>query len=315
MTTANQLILGALLNINAYAPGESLRAADSSTCLEVLNDLLDSWDNDRGQLYCINENTFNFVANQYQYTIGNYDAGQFAGTVTNGSPTITGVTVPSDMIARGDLTGTGIPTGTTILSTNSGLGTITMSANATLSPGPQQIRYTIPGDFKMSRPLRVMDSFTRINSGNSALDYPITMVSRERYIDIGLKSNPAPWPVALWYNPTMPLGTLSFYQSPSGGGELHLFTDVLLSNFALLTTDVRLPQGYSRMIKWCLAKELAPQFGKEWGISQENNMKAALANVKQMNRQPVPVAAFDPELLGTGHGYDAGWYLTGGFGR
>lgn len=313
MTTANQIILGALLNINAYAPGEALRSADAQNALDVLNDLLESWDNDRAQVYCTNENVFTFTANQYQYSVGNYDAGQFAGTVTNGSPTITGVIVPSDMIARGDLTGTGIPTGTTILSTNPGAGTILMSANATLSPGAQQIRYTIPGDFKMSRPLRVLDSFTRINTGSSALDYPITVTSRERYIEIGFKAIASPWPVAMWYNPTMPLGQLSFYQAPDGGGALHLFTDVLLTNFSTLTTDVRMPQGYSRMLKWVLAKELAPQFGKEWGITHEKNMANALMNVRQLNKQPVPVASFDPELFANTTHTDAAFYTNGGF--
>lgn len=312
MTTAQNLILGALVNINAYAPGESLRAADASNSLEVLNDLLESWGNDRAQVFCTNENLFTFVPGQYQYTIGNYDAGQFAGTVTSGSPTITGVTVPADMIARGDLTGTGIPAGTTIIATDAGLGTITMSANATLSPGIQQIRYTIPGEFKMPRPLRVLDSFTRINTSSSALDYPIRVTSRERYIEIGFKAITAPWPVAMWYNPTMPLGTLSFYQSPSAAGELHLYSDILLTNFALLTTDVRLPQGYSRMIKWELARELAPQFGKEWGTTQMLNLKMARDNVRQLNKQPVPVASFDGELMGGPH-TDASWILSGGF--
>jgi len=312
VTTANQLIFGALLNINAYAPGESLRAADSANSLEVLNDLLESWGNDRAQVYCTNEDVFTFTAGQYEYTVGNYDAGQFAGTVTSASPTITGVTVPADMIVRGDLSGTGIPTGTTILSTNPGAGTILMSANATLSPGVQQIRYTIPGDFKMSRPLRVLDSFTRINSGTAALDYPITVTSRERYIEIGFKAITSPWPVAMWYNPMMPLGMLSFYEAPQSGGELHLYSDVLLTGFPLLTTDVRMPQGYSRMIKWVLAKELAPQFGKEWSLPHENNMKAALMNVRQINKQPVPVASFDAELYGSGRN-DAGWINNGGF--
>ncbi len=313
MTTATQLITGGLLNINAYSPGEALRAADANTCLDVLNDLLESWDNDRGQLFCTNENVFTFTPGQYQYTIGNYDAGQFAGTVTSASPTITGVTVPSDMIANGDLTGTGIPAGTTILSTNPGAGTILMSANATLSPGLQQIRYTIPGQFKMPRPLRVLDSYTRINSGTSALDYPVIATSRERYIEIGFKAITAPWPVAMWYSPQMPLGQLNFYQAPSDSGELHLFTDVLLTGFSTLTTDVRMPQGYVRMIKWCLAKEIAPQFGKEWTATHNKNMSEALWNVKQLNKQPVPVAAFDAELYSGKGATDAGWILSGGF--
>jgi hypothetical protein len=312
MTTANDLILGALRFINVYAPGEALDSADSDDALETLNDLLDSWSTDQASIFASVENILTFTPGQYQYTVGNYDAGEFPGTVTSGSPTITGATVPSDMIANGDLTGTGIPDGTTILSFNSGAGTVTMSQNATLSPGAQQIGYTIPGDFKIERPLRVTDSFTRINTQGSGLDYPIQMISQERYIEIGFKAISAPWPIVAWYNPTMPLGNIYFYQNPSGGGELHLFTDTILSNLPNLTTAVSLPQGYSRMIKRMLGRELAPEYGAIWTPQMEKLTKEAYDYVKSLNQVPVPVAKYDTELI-QHQRTDAGWILYGGF--
>lgn len=312
MTTANDLIIGALRFINSYAPGESLDSADAEDALETLNDLLESWSTDQASVYASVENILTFTPGQYQYTIGNYDAGEFAGTVTNGSPTITGVIVPSDMVANGDLSGAGIPAGTSIVSFDAGLGTVTMSQNATASPGAQQISYTIPGDFKMQRPLRVTNSFTRINTQGAGLDYPIEIISQERYIEIGYKAISAPWPIVAWYNPTMPLGTIYFYQNPSGGGELHLFTDTILTNFADLTTDVRMPQGYSRALKRCLARDLAPEFGAAWTAQQERLAKEAYDNVKSLNQVPVPVAKYDSELI-QHQRTDAGWILYGGF--
>lgn len=312
MTTANDLILGALRFINVYAPGEALDSADASDSLETLNDLLESWSTDQASIYASVENVLQFTANQYIYTIGNYDAGTFAGTVTNGSPTITGVIVPADMTENGDLTGTGVPDGTYIVSFNSGAGTITMSANATLSPGAQQISYTIPGDFKLPRPLRVTDSFTRINTQGSGLDYPIQMISQERYIEIGFKAISAPWPIVAWYNPTMPLGTIYFYQNPSGGGELHLFTDTILTNLTTLTQEVVLPQGYTRMIKRMLGRELAPEYGAIWTPQMEKLTKEAYDMVKSLNQVPQPVAKYDSELCQQSR-TDAGWIMYGGF--
>lgn len=312
MTTANDLIIGALRFINSYAPGESLDSADAEDALETLNDLLESWSTDQASVYASVENILAFTPGQYQYTIGNYDAGEFAGTVTNGSPTITGVIVPSDMVANGDLSGAGIPAGTSILSFNAGLGTVTMSQNATASPGAQQISYTIPGDFKVQRPLRVTNSFTRINTQGAGLDYPIEIISQERYIEIGYKAISAPWPIVAWYNPTMPLGNIYFYQSPSGGGELHLFTDTILTNFVDLTTDVRMPQGYSRALKRCLAREIAPEYGALWTPQHERLAKEAYDMVKSLNQVPVPVARYDSELIQNSR-TDAGWILYGGF--
>jgi hypothetical protein len=311
-TTANDIITGALRFINQYAPGESLSSADAQDALETLNDLLESWSTDQASVFAAAENLFTYTPGQYEYTIGNYDAGEFAGTVTNGSPTITAATVPSDMVAGGDLSGSGIPEGTTILSFNSGANTVTMSANGTSSPGPQQIGYTIPGDFKMARPLRITNAFTRISTSGSGLDYPIEIVDQKRYVDIGFKAIQAPWPIVLWYNPTYPLGTVFFYQNPSGSAELHLYSDTLLEEFASLTQEVNLPQGYSRALKRALARDLAPEYGAIWTQQQEKLYKESYDFVKSLNSVPTPVANYDSELMQNPR-TDAGWILYGGF--
>lgn len=311
--TANDIITGALRFCNAYASGESLAADDAADALETLNDLLESLSTDQASVYASNEEVFSYVGGQYRYTIGNYDAGTFAGSVTNGSPTITGVIVPADMIANGDLTGTGIPDGTTILSFDAGLGTVTMSANATLTPGvPLQIAYTIPGDFKTERPLRITQAFTRITTQGSGLDYPIEIIDKGQYSRIGFKAISAPWPIALWYNPTVPLGELFFYQNPSGGGAVHLYTDTILSNLPDLTSQVVMPQGYNRFLKRKLARELAPEFGAIWTQQMEILAKEAEDYVKSLNSVPVEVSRFDSELL-QGNRADAGWIMYGGF--
>jgi hypothetical protein len=311
--TAESIITGALRFCNAYAPGESLAADDADDALETLNDLLESLSTDQGSVYSVNESVFSYVSGQYRYTIGNYDAGTFAGSVTNGSPTITGVSVPTNMLARGDLTGTGIPSGTTILSFNAGLGTVTMSANATVTPGtPLQIAYTIPGDFKTPRPLRITDAFTRITTQGSGLDYPIDIIDQGQYTRIGFKAISAPWPIALWYNPTVPLGEIYFYQNPSGGGEVHLFTDTILSNLATLTSQVVMPQGYNRYLKRKLARELAPEFGANWTQQMEKLAKEAEDYVRSLNSVPTPVSRYDSELT-QGARTDAGWIMYGGF--
>lgn len=310
--TPNDIITGALRFINQYAPGESLSASDADDALATLNDLLDAFSTDQFTVYASNENVFNYTSGQYEYTIGNYDAGQFAGTVTSGSATITSATVPSDMVAGGDLSGAGIPDGTTIVSFDAGLSTVTMSAQGTSSPGPQQIDYTIPGDFKMNRPLRINNAFTRLYTSGSGLDYPIEIVDQKRYVDIGFKAIQAPWPVVLWYNPTFPLGTLFFYQNPSDAAELHLYTDTILADLSSLTQEFNLPQGYSRFLKRALARELAPEYGSQWTQNQEKLYKESYDFVKALNSVPVPVANYDSCLM-QGNQTDAGWILYGGF--
>lgn len=312
-TTAQDLITGALRFINQYAPGESLSSSDSSDALSTLNDLLDSWSTDGISVYASNENTFTYTPGTYQYTIGNYDAGTFAGTVTSGSPTISSATVPADMVVGGDLTGSGIPAGTTILAFDSGANTVTMSANGTSSPGAQQISYTICGDFKMPRPLRITNAFTRIYTQGSGLDYPMEIVDQDRYVNIGFKAIQAPWPIVCWYNPTMPLGTLFFYQNPSSSATLYLYSDLILNQFSSLTDEINLPQGYVRALKRALGRDLAPEYGALWTPQQERLYKEAYDNVKALNAVPVPVANYDSSILVQANMTDAGFILYGGF--
>lgn len=310
--TVLQLITGALRFINEYAPGESISADDANDALQTLNDLMESWSTDDASVFASQESIFTFTPNKYQYTIGNYNAGTFAGTVISGSTLIINASIPLDMVINGDLSGTGIPSGTTILGFDTTANTITMSQTGTVSPGPQQISYTICGDFKIPRPLRISDSFTRITTQASGLDYPIEIVSQQRYVDIGFKGISAPWPIIAWYNETMPLGNIYFYQNPSTAGELHLFTDNILTSFDSLTQKVIFPQGYSRAIKRMLARELAPEYGAQWSPMQERLAKEAYDYIKSLNQVPLPVARYDSELL-TNQRTDAGWILYGGF--
>ncbi len=314
MTTANEIILSALKRCGSYSNGEPLAAADAADALETLNDMLDSWSTDQISIFASSESIFTFVPGQYQYTIGNYQSDNyFTGTLVSGSPVISGVTIPSDLVRRGDLTvnGTGVPAGTTILTV--GVNTVTMSANATATIAtPQQFHYTVPGDFKMQRPLRISKSFTRITTQASGLDYPIEMVSQDRYISIGYKAIPAPWPIICWYNPTMPLGNLYFYQSPSTAGELHLFTDNILTRFTDLDTSIMLPQGYARALKWMLAKELCAVNRYQLTDSIQMAARESWDFIKALNATPIPVANYDAGLIYNNR-TDAGWYLSGGF--
>jgi hypothetical protein len=311
-TTAQDLITGALKFINVYAPGESLDDADAQDALQTLNLLLESWSTTEASVFKSVENILQFTPGKYEYTVGNYDAGQFAGITTNGLDVITGVDVPSDMVVGGDLSGVGIPEGTTIVSFNSFTNTVVMSQNATVSFGPQQISYTIPGDFKIPRPLRIRQSFTRITTQASGLDYTITPIDEATYNRIGYKGIAAPWPIVMWYNPTFPLGTLKFYQNPSQAGELHLFTDNLLQSFTDLTEQVSLPQGYARALKFALGRELAPEYGAIWTPTMNALYNEAYNFIKALNKTPTPVSTYDAQIV-MPKTTDAGWIMYGGF--
>ena len=207
-TSASDLVLGGLLQINAYSPGQTLNQQVGSQVLQILNDMVDSLSTDQAFIYTQTENVLQWTPGQYQYTIGNPTASNtFGATAISGSNTLTGVTVSnltityglnaSGTLIGGSLTDTAgfIPAGTTIVSTTTN--TVTMSQNA-LASGTTNVSYTIPGNFAIARPLRVRNSFTRVTTSAAAgLDYFIDIISYERYNEIGLKTVPGPWPYVM----------------------------------------------------------------------------------------------------------------------
>lgn len=322
-TTALDIITGALLNINSYSPGETLANSDAQVALNVLNDLLDSLSTDQCFVYTQTETIFPWIAGQYQYTVGNPIGGTFVGTVTGGSPTITGIaTIPGNLILGGTLTDQGavIPSGTSLVPAPTtilaiGASTVTMSANASATPAinPDTMTYTVPGNIPMGRPLRFRDGFTRANtSGISNLDYSFQMISFDRYKEELLKNVQGPWPYVAAYQPTFPYGTLYVYPAPGSNYTAHLFTDLIINDFAATTTVYSMPQGYSRALKKLLALELAPNYGKTPSPLLITQAKEAKELIKSVNDTPVVTLKFD-SAIATSQVNDAGWITRGGF--
>lgn len=317
MTTASEIITDALMDINALGIGQTLPTANGALALRKLNDLLDSLSTDEDFVYTNNETVFTgWTAGQYKYTVGNPVGGSFTGTLVSGSPTISNVTVPSTLVANGDLTDLqgAVPAGTTVLSFNAVAGTITMSQNALFTVNPaENFTYTTPGDIKMQRPLRFNNSYTRItSSGNTGLDYWFDFISFERYNELGYKGIPGPWPIVAAVQPTFPLATLYVYPAPSQAGEVHLFTDLILSEFATMTTNVNLPQGYTRALKALLSLELAPSWGKSPSATLMRKAAEARAFIKALNASPVVTLRYDTDIVRSQQ-QDAGWIMNGGF--
>jgi len=383
-SSALDIITGALLNINAYANGETLAQQDANSALNVLNDLLDSLSTDKCFVYTQIETIVPWVPGKFQYSVGNYVGGTFTGYTTTGSPYITGAAVPAVIIANGDLTDiqAAVPAGTTVVSYSSGnnavaitftapptgssatlnanwtspsglylitfsdgelrsgnfvngatsctwspalIGTPTtsasvninyvkMSANATQTlTAADTFTYTIPGDIKMTRPLRFNNSFTRATTSAFAnLDYAFEFVSFDRYKEQLLKNIQGPWPYIAAYQPTFPLGTLYVYPAPGSSYTAHLFSDLILSEFANTTSVYTLPQGYTRALKKLLALELAPNYGKVPHPLLITQAKEAKELLKTLNDSPVVALKFD-SAIARSQSADAGWIIHGGF--
>lgn len=314
--TALDLIKGALRRVNAYQSGESIAPLDAQDCLDTLNDLFDSLSTDHNSIVGSVENILQLNAGQAQYKVGNpvcTDLGfaPFTGQLTAGAPYITNVTnLPANLAIGATITSLSgaIPAGTMVTALFASV--VTLSNNVTSSVPLDTITYTVPGDFAIPRPLSITHGFTRINE----LDFTIEVtMSQSRFLEILYKAQPGPWPTVAWYNPVMPYGLLNFYQTPGNNAELHLFTDTLLENLTL-NQVFYLPQGYTRWIKWLLAKEICAEFGYPMTEAIKTNAADAESKIKALNAKPAVIARYDRQLTGSSRRGNAGWIITGGYG-
>ncbi len=310
MTTPTDIIEAALSDIGALAAGEPLDPNLGNSAFDTLNDMLDQWSNERLMIPYVTEIVHNLVSGTYQYTIGPTGSinatvtASISGTVlsvsgiTAGSPalgqTVSGTSVSSGTVITGFATGGGTQL--------TGTGTYSVNKPQTVTSGTMTLYY--------QRPLRINSAFVRV----STLDYPVSILDREAYELIGLKALNGPWPRALYYQPSELLGNITYWPNPSSG-EMHLYADTILANFATITDNINLPQGYKMALRWNLAEMLMPSYGKNEPLQIQliqQNAARSRGYIKRTNSHPPPVAQFDDVLI-AGRRRDAGWILHGGF--
>ena len=311
------LIKGALRSIGALATGETPDSDTANDCFEMLNDMLDQWSNQRMMVFAVQEVMHELVSGQYIYTIG---PGGNVGSAITGSIAGTVLTVTalaSGALSVGQLlTGSGITSGTAITSygTATGgngtgaIGTYNLNLSNTFASG--SITTAAP------RPLRINSAIVRVTTSVAgSLDYPVAVINLEDYEMIGIKTLAGPWPRAVYYQPSEPVGILNYWPNPNQVTEVHLFCDSILNQFATLTDTITLPQGFNMAIRFSLAELLMPEFGK----ADQGQMAMIMAQasearawVKRTNMQPLQTVMFD-DVLTVKRGRDAGWILHGGF--
>lgn len=307
MTTALDIVKRSLIVNGAYAPGDTIDPSDSNDAFDMLNDLLETWSNSTMMVPYITEIIFTLTANVKDYTIG--PGGSIGGTFTGSiaGTTLTVSAIPLGDIALGQtITGAGVTAGTKITQFLTGAG-----KTGTYQVTPSQTVGSITMTSSFQRPLRINSAFVRV----ATLDYPVTPLNVERWELIGLKSLGGPWPNALYYQPSYPVGNITFWPVPSQG-EMHMFAETVLQGFASINDTVTLPQGYNMALRWNLAELLMPEYGKNDPIINAMVMKNASdsrAWLKRTNSQPPQEANYPDVLVRSNRRADSAFIYSGGF--
>jgi hypothetical protein len=313
MAQAADIVSRALRAVGAYASGEQIDAADANDALDMLNDMVDQWSNATMMVPYVTEIVFNLQAGVYQYTIGQGGTigNTFTGSIAPGAGGIGVMTVTALATDANISLGQFISGGTTTSGTQvtqfitgaGGVGTYEVNISQTVTAGAMQTHY--------QRPMRINSAFVRV----ATLDYPVVPLNVENYEQIGLKTLSGPWPRALYYQPSSPVGNVIVWPVPASG-EMHMFAETVLGQFNSLADTVNLPQGYNMALRWCLAEMLLPEYGKNDPTMVAlitKNAANSRAWIKRTNMAPPPIASFDNALLGFRSGANPAWILSGGF--
>ena len=138
------------------------------------------------------------------------------------------------------------------------------------------------GDFVGVRPIMLDDS-TYFRDASTNVSYGVKIINQDQYNSIAVKTVASTYPQVLWINMTMPDIEVTVYPVPTRALEWHFVSVDALTQPATLTTSIATPPGYLRALRYNLALELAPEFGKEPSSQVHRIAMASKRNLKRIN--------------------------------
>lgn len=319
MTVVLDIVKRALGSVTGSRYNEVVNDVDQvNDAFAVLNEMVDQWSNDHMLIFTQQEIILELISGQFIYTIGPGGSVGSAFTASLSGNVLTVTALASGAMSVGQIiSGTGVPANCAITSYGTAVGGNGTGAIGTyyvnLAPSVPVTSESMTG--YQPRPLRITSAIVRVvNSVTGTLDYPVAVLAYEEYQLIGIKTLPIPWPRAMYYQPTMPLGLLQYWGNPSQG-EMHMYADTVLNQFASTSDTVILPQGYVGALRWSLAELLMADYGElneiQVGLITKQAAKGR-ALVKKTNMHPQMPARYD-DMLQVRTRKDASFILHGGF--
>ena len=165
----------------------------------------------------------------------------------------------------------------------------------------------IGGDINIDRPLRIENAFLRIPGITNPVDYQLIQDDNNRYQEYTVKYTQVSYPTNFYYEPTYPLASIYLYPIQGHDLEIHMSVWSQLTKFTTLTSEETLPIGYDMALKYQLAVDLAPRYGKinvVHGHPVYDRCAQLLKSIKTVN-QPKFVSTIDISLLGKRLGNNA----------
>lgn len=174
----------------------------------------------------------------------------------------------------------------------------------TLVAGQQAYKMGVGGDFNVPRPANIdYAGIISLNNAAQPLELPIDMLTDAQWAAIPVKNIQSSLPLQVYDDGGFPFRTLSYWCVPSVTVQTALYTWNSLTQFPDLTTQLTFPPAYLKAIRYCLAADLAPEFGVPLAPEVAQQALMTLAKIKSKNT-PIIDLTCDPALNARGGTYD-----------
>lgn len=142
------------------------------------------------------------------------------------------------------------------------------------------------GNFDTSRPVKVEYAAYMDGNVSPAIEIPIKVLTEAEWTQVPVKELTSSIPSAIYCEHTNPLEIINIYPVPSETRTLVLYSLKPLTSYSSLGDTVNLPPGYYRALRYNLALELAPEYGKEPSASILSVALESKADIQRINIEP-----------------------------
>lgn len=175
-----------------------------------------------------------------------------------------------------------------------------------LVPGQQDYTFGLTGNFNSARPTKIERATFR--DGTPPNDTPIELYDTDQWSNIQVKSQTGR-PIYLYANQNQNADflTVSIWPVPDAAYPLTLYTWEAVSLIESLDATLAVPAGFRRAMRYNLALELAPEYGKEVDGVVVEIASSSRALIKSANLRN-PLLGMDSALTRRGSTFN---YVTG----
>lgn len=150
-----------------------------------------------------------------------------------------------------------------------------------------------------ARPTAIAEAYVTIDG----YDYGLRVLTDSEYASEPNKTLESSVPESIYYDPAYPDGRVYVVPVPDTALTITLVHDEAFTALASVSTSLSFPPGYERALRYALAVELAPEFGKKPSPIVISTAAESIGLIKARNIQPA-FASFDMTLtVGGGCSY------------